>query len=84
MTLTFCLLLQSGEEVDGDGDGDDDDVEYDSDDRERMRELISKKLQRDKSMAEAAELGEDERGKKPSRRYGAATLNSSFPVLLFY
>lgn len=79
MTLTFCLLLQSGEEVDGD-----DDVEYDSDERERMRELISKKLQRERGTEKAAEPGEDERGKKPSRRYDAATLNSSFPVLLFY
>lgn len=57
---------ESGEEVDGDVDGDDD-MEYDSDERERMRELISKKLQREKGAEKAAELGEDERGKKPSR-----------------
>lgn len=81
LALTVCLALQSGEEVDGDVDGDDD-MEYDSDERERMRELISKKLQREKGAEKAAELGEDERGKKPSRRYDAATLDSSFSVFL--
>lgn len=83
LALIACLVLQSGEEVDGDVDGDDDDdVEYDSDERERMRELISKKLQREKGAEKAAELGEDERGKKPSRRYDAAALNSFCSVFL--
>lgn len=69
LVLIVCLLLQSGEEVDGD-----DEVEYDSDERERMRELISKKLQRDKGMEKVAEVDDEERGKKPSRRYNAAII----------
>lgn len=82
LLLIVCLLLQSGNEVDGDADGDDE-VEYDSDERERMRELISKKLQRDKGTEKVAELDDEERGKKPSRRCDAASFISYFFCFLF-
>lgn len=68
--------------MDGDADGDEE-VEYDSDERERMRELISKKLQRDKGTEKAAELDDEERGKKPSRRYDAASLFSDLVRFFF-
>uniref|UniRef100_A0A672GB68 Spliceosome-associated protein CWC27 homolog n=1 Tax=Salarias fasciatus TaxID=181472 RepID=A0A672GB68_SALFA len=46
------------------GDADED---YDSDKREKMRELIGKKLKKEKGAERAAEPGEEERGKKSSR-----------------
>ncbi|XP_029301128.1 spliceosome-associated protein CWC27 homolog isoform X2 [Cottoperca gobio] len=51
-----------------DGDVEDDtdsDEEYDSEEREKMRELISNKLKKEKAAEKATD--EDERGKKPSR-----------------
>lgn len=73
--LSFALFLQSGEEVEGDVDGDaDTDEEYDSDEREKMRELISKKLQKEKDAEKTMEPGEEERGKKSSRRYDTVIL----------
>lgn len=43
------------------------DEEYDSDKKEKMRELISKKLKKEKGTERATEAGEEERGKKKSR-----------------
>lgn len=50
------------------------DEEYDSDRREKMRELISKKLQKEKGTEKTTEPSEEERGKKPSRRYDSLIL----------
>lgn len=83
LVLIVCLLLQSGDEVDGDVDGEDE-VEYDSDERERMKELISKKLQRDKGTEKVAELDEEERGKKPSRRYDVPFFLFLLSFFLFF
>ncbi|XP_041815774.1 spliceosome-associated protein CWC27 homolog isoform X2 [Chelmon rostratus] len=58
---------KTDDEADSDAEDDvDADEEYDSDKREKMRELISKKLQKEKG-AEKTEPGDEERGKKPSR-----------------
>lgn len=66
----FIQLLQTDEEVDGDVEYDKDaDEEYDSDKREKMRELISAKLQKEKGAEKTSEPSEEERGKKASRRY---------------
>uniref|UniRef100_A0A665WZQ9 Spliceosome-associated protein CWC27 homolog n=1 Tax=Echeneis naucrates TaxID=173247 RepID=A0A665WZQ9_ECHNA len=61
----FTLFFQTDDDkVDGDAeDNTDADEEYDSDKNEKMRELISKKLKKDKD----TEPSEDERGKKTSR-----------------
>lgn len=69
-----CKLLkvffQTDDELDDDVEDDmDADEEYDSEKKEKMRELISKKLQKEKGAEKTAEPSEDERGKKPSRRY---------------
>lgn len=50
--------------------------EYDSDSKERMRELISKKLKKEKGSEKAAEAGgeDEERGRKTSRRYERRSL----------
>lgn len=63
------MVFQTDDEVDGDADdeiGADD--EYDPERREKERELISKKLQKDKGAAETTESREEEREKKFSRR----------------
>lgn len=61
---------QTDEEVDGDVQYNvDADEEYDSDRREKMRELISTKLQKEKGTEKTSEPSEEERGKKASRRY---------------
>lgn len=57
-------------------------MEYDSDERERMRELINKKLQREKGAEKVSEAGEEERGKKPSRRYTSSFLSLYFLLFL--
>ncbi|XP_071322371.1 spliceosome-associated protein CWC27 homolog [Trachinotus anak] len=61
----------SGDTAETDDDEADDDVEddedYDSDEKERMRELISKKLKKEKGSEIATEPSEEERGKKTSR-----------------
>ncbi|MEQ2284958.1 Peptidyl-prolyl isomerase cwc27, partial [Ameca splendens] len=58
----------SGSEAEGaaddDGDGDE---EYDSDEKEKMRELISKKLKKEKGAEKANEPNQEEWGKKSSR-----------------
>ncbi|XP_027880444.1 spliceosome-associated protein CWC27 homolog [Xiphophorus couchianus] len=48
-------------------EADDGDEESDSEEKERMRELISKKLKKEKDAEKAAELGEAETEKKTSR-----------------
>lgn len=50
--------------------------EYDSDGKEKMRELISKKLRKEKSGDKAAEHGgeDEEKGKTTSRRYAVQLL----------
>ncbi|XP_030290491.1 spliceosome-associated protein CWC27 homolog [Sparus aurata] len=60
---------ESDDEVEGDVDNDDVDTdeERDPEKREKMRELISKKLQKDKGAEKTTDLDEDERGKKSSR-----------------
>ncbi|XP_036973378.1 spliceosome-associated protein CWC27 homolog [Acanthopagrus latus] len=60
---------ESDDEVEGDVDNDDADTdeEPDPEKREKMRELISKKLQKDKGAEKTTDLDEDERGKKSSR-----------------
>lgn len=62
-------MLQSGDEAETDVDDEDADNECDSDEKKRMRELISSKLKKEKDAERAAEPGEEERGKKSSRRY---------------
>uniref|UniRef100_UPI0037E822E4 spliceosome-associated protein CWC27 homolog isoform X2 n=1 Tax=Semicossyphus pulcher TaxID=241346 RepID=UPI0037E822E4 len=59
----------TGETDDDAEDDDEDDVDEDEDSerKEKMRELISKKLQKDKGAEKTTEPSEDERGKKPSR-----------------
>ncbi|XP_070780552.1 spliceosome-associated protein CWC27 homolog isoform X1 [Enoplosus armatus] len=64
----------SGDTAETDDEADDDveddmdaDEEYDSDKREKMRELVSKKLQREKGAEKTTEASEDEREKKTSR-----------------
>ncbi|KAM9307305.1 spliceosome-associated protein CWC27 homolog [Pholidichthys leucotaenia] len=56
----------SDEADDDDEDGTDSD-DYDSDKREKMRELISKKLTKEKGAEKTSEPHEEERGKKSSR-----------------
>lgn len=72
--MSFPVLLQpdddeaDDDDVDDDDDDDDDaDDDYDSEERQRMRELISNKLKKLKE--KEAETGDEERGKKSSRRY---------------
>ncbi|XP_070845793.1 spliceosome-associated protein CWC27 homolog [Chaetodon trifascialis] len=56
---------ETDDEVNGDAEDDADaDEEYDSDKREKMRELIGKKLQKEKG---AEKTAEEERGRKTSR-----------------
>lgn len=70
LIVNFDALLQTDEEVDGDVEYDvDADEEYDSERRDKMRELISSKLQKEKGTAKTSEPSEEERGKKASRRY---------------
>lgn len=59
---------QTDDESDGDIEDGDTDEEYDSETSERMRDLISKKLQREK-VEKSTERSEEEREKKTSRRY---------------
>ncbi|CAJ1070104.1 spliceosome-associated protein CWC27 homolog isoform X1 [Xyrichtys novacula] len=54
-------------ETDDDEDEDDEDSDEDSERKEKMRELIKKKLQKEKGEDKTTEPSEDERGKKPSR-----------------
>lgn len=69
MILNVTLFFQSDDEVDGDFEDDmDAEEERDSDSREKMRELISKKLQKEKGAEKMTDPSEEERGKKPSRR----------------
>ncbi|XP_023278105.1 peptidyl-prolyl cis-trans isomerase CWC27 homolog [Seriola lalandi dorsalis] len=62
-----------GDAAEADDDEADDDVEddadeeYDSDERERMRELVSQKLKKEKGAEKVTEASEEERGKKSSR-----------------
>ncbi|XP_056146692.1 spliceosome-associated protein CWC27 homolog [Lampris incognitus] len=53
-----------GDEVTGKGDADE---EYDSDHKDKMRELLAKKLKKDKGPNEKPEPAEEDRGKKTSR-----------------
>lgn len=70
LIVNFNVFFQTDDELDDDVEDDmDADEEYDSDKKEKMRELISKKLQKEKGAEKTAEPSEDERGKKPSRRY---------------
>ena len=71
LIVRFIRFFQSDDEVEGDvdNDGADTDEEPDPEKREKMRELISKKLQKDKGAEKTTDLDEDERGKKSSRRY---------------
>ncbi|XP_058474159.1 spliceosome-associated protein CWC27 homolog [Solea solea] len=56
------------DKVEGDADSDlDEDEEYDSDQKEKMRDLINKKLKKDKHTVVTDEPSEEDRGKKPSR-----------------
>lgn len=58
----------SGDEADDDVEDDvDADEEYDSEKKEKIRELISKKLKKEKDGGKVTELAEEERGKKASR-----------------
>ncbi|XP_071757528.1 spliceosome-associated protein CWC27 homolog [Centroberyx gerrardi] len=61
----------SGDTAETDDDdieeGMDPDEEYDSDKKEKMRELVSKKLKRDKGQDKKTEPSEEEHGKKTSR-----------------
>uniref|UniRef100_A0A673CCZ0 Spliceosome-associated protein CWC27 homolog n=1 Tax=Sphaeramia orbicularis TaxID=375764 RepID=A0A673CCZ0_9TELE len=66
--------LSSVPAIDKYTDSDDDDVkpdvddeEYDSDKREKMRELISNKLKKEKGSDKTTEANEEDRGKKSSR-----------------
>lgn len=45
------------------------DEEYDSDKKEKMRELISQKLKKEKGAERGADPSEEEQLKKSSRRY---------------
>ena len=59
------------------------DEEYDSDKKEKIRELISQKLKKEKGAEKATESDEEERGKKPSRRYdGTVQSESMLPSLI--
>ncbi|XP_045922033.1 spliceosome-associated protein CWC27 homolog [Micropterus dolomieu] len=59
---------ETGDEDDDEVEGDlDEDEEYDSDKKEKMRELISKKLQKEKGVEKATDPSEEERGKKTNR-----------------
>lgn len=69
MIENFTVLFQTGDEDDDEVEGDlDEDEEYDSDKKEKMRELISKKLQKEKGVEKATDPSEEERGKKTNRR----------------
>ncbi|XP_030598370.1 spliceosome-associated protein CWC27 homolog [Archocentrus centrarchus] len=58
----------SGDEADDDVEDDvDADEEYDSEKKEKIRELISKKLKKEKDGGKVMELAEEEREKKASR-----------------
>ncbi|XP_012725075.2 spliceosome-associated protein CWC27 homolog [Fundulus heteroclitus] len=57
----------SGSEAEGDVDDDDGGAEYDSDEKEKMRDLVSKKLKKEKGAEKADEPDEEELGKKTSR-----------------
>ncbi|XP_008299418.1 spliceosome-associated protein CWC27 homolog [Stegastes partitus] len=58
----------SDDEVDGDVEDDSDaDEECDPEKKEKMRELISKKLKKEQGGEKATELSEEDRGKKTSR-----------------
>lgn len=78
LTAVVCFdSSQSGSEAEGDVDQEGlSGEEYDSDEREKMRELISKKLKKEKGGEKADEQGEEDREKKTSRRYGAARFHS--------
>ncbi|XP_028274212.1 spliceosome-associated protein CWC27 homolog [Parambassis ranga] len=58
---------EESEDTDGDSQDDTDDEEYDSDQKERMRELVSKKLKKEKGGEKMTEADEEEQGKKSSR-----------------
>ncbi|KAM4528458.1 spliceosome-associated protein CWC27 homolog isoform 1-T1 [Odontesthes bonariensis] len=65
---TSGTAAHSDDEADGDVEDDvDADEEYDSDKKEKIRELISQKLKKEKGAEKATESDEEERGKKPSR-----------------
>uniref|UniRef100_A0A3Q3LB75 Spliceosome-associated protein CWC27 homolog n=1 Tax=Mastacembelus armatus TaxID=205130 RepID=A0A3Q3LB75_9TELE len=55
------------DEDDDDDDNSDADDKYDSDKKEKIRELISQKLKKEKDAEKMTEASEDERGKKNSR-----------------
>ncbi|XP_026153669.1 spliceosome-associated protein CWC27 homolog [Mastacembelus armatus] len=58
---------ETDDEDDDDDDNSDADDKYDSDKKEKIRELISQKLKKEKDAEKMTEASEDERGKKNSR-----------------
>ena len=76
MLKSLHSVLQGDDAVDGDVEVDtDEDEEYDSDEKEKMRELVSNKLKKDKGGEKTAE---EEREKKSSRRYDRSVFNKLF------
>lgn len=66
--MSLSSASQTDDKADGDVEDDmDSDEEYDSDERQKTREIISNKLKKLKSEEKATD--DEERGKKPSRRY---------------
>lgn len=67
-SLHWTCSQQTDEESDGYVEDGNADEEYDSESREKMRDLIIKKLQKEKA-EKSTERSEEEREKKTSRRY---------------
>lgn len=64
--VTCTMFMQTGDDAEDDVDAGE---EFDSEKKEKMRELISQKLKREKGAERTSEATEEERGKKSSRRF---------------
>lgn len=69
--VTFTMFMQTDDETDDDAEDDMDAGE----EKEKMRELISQKLKKEKGAEKTSAPTEEERGKKSSRRYDCMFLS---------
>uniref|UniRef100_A0A671WUZ4 Spliceosome-associated protein CWC27 homolog n=1 Tax=Sparus aurata TaxID=8175 RepID=A0A671WUZ4_SPAAU len=79
----YVQIINDDSDSTGDVDNDDVDTdeERDPEKREKMRELISKKLQKDKGAEKTTDLDEDERGKNDELRKEARQLKKELQAI---